>query len=117
MPEAATGFRAGSAVPALSVIFDGGLGSGGVEIGREPARYPRTSSKTASGRPSFLANEVRFATYDDADSLSLEEFDMRALLIALFGLVIASDLAFAQMKLPSKAAPGGVETRYFTSID
>src|SRR3954468_18956782 len=49
--------------------------------------------------------------------LSLEEFDMRALLIALFGLVIASDLAFAQMKLPSKAAPGGVETRYFTSID
>ena len=42
---------------------------------------------------------------------------MRALLIALFGLLIASDLAFAQMKLPSKAAPGGSETRYFTSID
>ena len=42
---------------------------------------------------------------------------MRAPLIALFGLLIASDLAFAQMKLPSKAAPGGSETRYFTSID
>jgi len=42
---------------------------------------------------------------------------MRALLIALFGLLIASDLAFAQMKLPSKTAPGAVETRYFTSID
>jgi hypothetical protein len=42
---------------------------------------------------------------------------MRALLIALFGLLIASDLASAQMKLPSKAAPGAVETRYFTAID
>src|SRR6267154_1078274 len=42
---------------------------------------------------------------------------MRALLIALFGLVIASDLAFAQMQLPSKTAPGATETRYFTSID
>jgi hypothetical protein len=43
---------------------------------------------------------------------------MRALLTLLFGLVTASpDLAFAQMKLPSKAAPGAVETRYFTSID
>lgn len=42
---------------------------------------------------------------------------MRALLIALFGLLIASDLAFAQMKLPSKAAPGASETRYFTAID
>src|SRR5438309_2473063 len=42
---------------------------------------------------------------------------MRALLIPLFGLLIASDFAFAQMKLPSKAAPGANETRYFTSID
>src|SRR4051812_14270808 len=42
---------------------------------------------------------------------------MRALPIALFGLLIASDLASAQMKLPSKAAPGAVETRYFTAID
>jgi len=43
---------------------------------------------------------------------------MRALLLCLFGLVTASpDLAFAQMKLPSKAAPGGSEVRYFTSID
>src|SRR5438477_12385319 len=42
---------------------------------------------------------------------------MRALLIPLFGLLIASDFAFAQMKLPPKAAPGANETRYFTSID
>jgi hypothetical protein len=42
---------------------------------------------------------------------------MRALLLLLFGLVTASDLAFAQMKLPSKTAPGGSETRYFTAID
>jgi len=45
---------------------------------------------------------------------------MRALLLCLFGLVTASDLAFAQMKLPSKGAapaPGGSEIRYFTSID
>jgi hypothetical protein len=43
---------------------------------------------------------------------------MRALLLCLFGLVTASpDLAFAQMKLPSKAAPGANEVRYFTSID
>jgi hypothetical protein len=44
---------------------------------------------------------------------------MRALLLCLFGLVTASDLAFAQMKLPSKAAPApsGNEVRYFTSID
>ncbi|HZC95717.1 MAG TPA: hypothetical protein VE267_06245, partial [Bradyrhizobium sp.] len=43
---------------------------------------------------------------------------MRALLLLLFGLVTASpDLVFAQMKLPSKAAPGANEVRYFTSID
>ena len=43
---------------------------------------------------------------------------MRALLLCLFGLVTASpDLAFAQMKLPSKATPGANEVRYFTSID
>src|SRR3954466_2250441 len=43
---------------------------------------------------------------------------MRALLLLVFGLVTASaDLAFAQMKLPSKAAPAANETRYFTSID
>ena len=45
---------------------------------------------------------------------------MRALVLCLFGLLTASDLAFAQMKLPSKAAapaPGGSEVRYFTSID
>src|SRR5882724_2947500 len=49
--------------------------------------------------------------------LPLEEFHMRALLLCLFGLVTASDLAYAQMKLPSKAAPGANETRYFTAID
>lgn len=42
---------------------------------------------------------------------------MRALLIPLLGLLMASDPAFAQMKLPSKAAPGGSEVRYFTAID
>jgi hypothetical protein len=30
---------------------------------------------------------------------------------------IAADAAFAQMKLPSKAAPGASEVRYFTAID
>ncbi len=43
---------------------------------------------------------------------------MRALMLCLFGLVTASpDLAFAQMKLPAKTAPGSTEVRYFTSID
>jgi hypothetical protein len=43
---------------------------------------------------------------------------MRALLCCLVGLITASsDPALAQMKLPSKTAPGATETRYFTSID
>ena len=43
---------------------------------------------------------------------------MRAPSFCLLGLVTASpDLAFAQMKLPPKTAPGAVETRYFTAID
>ena len=43
---------------------------------------------------------------------------MRALLLLLSGLVIAiPDIAFAQMKLPAKTAPGTSEVRYFTSID
>jgi hypothetical protein len=43
---------------------------------------------------------------------------MRALVLCLLGLMtVSSDLALAQMKLPSKAAPGGNETRYFTAID
>jgi hypothetical protein len=42
---------------------------------------------------------------------------MRALLLLLLGLVTASDPAFAQMKLPSKATPGASEVRYFTAID
>jgi hypothetical protein len=43
---------------------------------------------------------------------------MRALLLCLIGLMTASsDLAFAQMKLSPKAAPGANEVRYFTSID
>src|SRR4030081_1507655 len=43
---------------------------------------------------------------------------MRALLLCLAGLMTASsDLAIAQMKLSPKAAPGGNEVRYFTSID
>src|SRR3954470_8600063 len=43
---------------------------------------------------------------------------MRALLLCLIGLTaLASDAAFAQMKLPSKSAPGASEVRYFTAID
>ncbi|MEA2794843.1 MAG: hypothetical protein QOI87_2223 [Bradyrhizobium sp.] len=43
---------------------------------------------------------------------------MRSFLFCLIGLVIAlPDLAFAQMKLSPKAAPGANEVRYFTSID
>src|SRR5437870_12754059 len=43
---------------------------------------------------------------------------MRALSRLLLVLATASpDLAFAQMKLPSKTAPGAIETRYFTAID
>jgi hypothetical protein len=43
---------------------------------------------------------------------------MRALLLCLIGLMTASsDLAFADMKLSPKAAPGANEVRYFTSID
>jgi hypothetical protein len=43
---------------------------------------------------------------------------MRALLFCLLGLATMSpDIAFAQIKLSPKAAPGGNEIRYFTSID
>jgi hypothetical protein len=43
---------------------------------------------------------------------------MRALLLLVIGLLAArSDLAFAEIKLSPKAAPGANEVRYFTSID
>src|SRR5260370_30764576 len=43
---------------------------------------------------------------------------MRPLLLCLIGLTaLASNAAFAQTKLPSKAAPGASEVRYFTAID
>ena len=43
---------------------------------------------------------------------------MRARFVLLLGLTaMYPSLAFAQMKLPSKTAPGAVETRYFTAID
>ncbi len=43
---------------------------------------------------------------------------MRPFLFCLIGLMTASpDLAVAQMKLSTKAAPGANEVRYFTSID
>jgi hypothetical protein len=43
---------------------------------------------------------------------------MRALLVFLVGLMTASsDLAFAQIKLSTKPAPGSNDVRYFTSID
>jgi hypothetical protein len=47
-----------------------------------------------------------------------KEFDMRALLLCLVGLMTAlPDLAFAELKLSTKPAPGANEVRYFTSID
>jgi hypothetical protein len=44
---------------------------------------------------------------------------MRALLFCLAGLMTAvtADVAFAQMRLQSKAEPNAAETRYFTAID
>jgi hypothetical protein len=43
---------------------------------------------------------------------------MRALLLCLVGLMTAlPDLAFAELKLSTKPAPGANEVRYFTSID
>jgi hypothetical protein len=43
---------------------------------------------------------------------------MRVLLLCLAGLMTVSpDFASAQMKLPTKAAPGAAEVRYFTAID
>src|SRR6478609_2165777 len=43
---------------------------------------------------------------------------MRALVFCLLGLMmVSSEVAVAQMKPPSKAAPGANETRYFTAID
>src|ERR1700743_3101633 len=45
-------------------------------------------------------------------------FHMRAVLLCLIGLMTAStSLAYGQMKLSPKAAPGANEVRYFTSID
>jgi hypothetical protein len=47
-----------------------------------------------------------------------KELDMRALLLCLVGLMTAlPDLAFAELKLSTKPAPGANEVRYFTSID
>jgi hypothetical protein len=46
----------------------------------------------------------------------IEECHMRALLLCLLGLATASP-ALAQMKLPTKTAPGASEVRYFTAID
>lgn len=42
---------------------------------------------------------------------------MRALLFCLIGLVMVTDVAFAQMKLSPKAAPNVNEIRYFSSMD
>jgi len=43
---------------------------------------------------------------------------MRALVFCLLGLMmVSSEVAVAQMKPPSKMAPGANETRYFTAID
>ncbi len=43
---------------------------------------------------------------------------MRALMLCLVGLMtVSTGLAYGQMKLSPKAAPGANETRYFTAID
>ena len=53
--------------------------------------------------------------YGNARFCLSEEFPMRALLLCLVGFVTASpELAFAQTKLPTKAAPNANEVRYFT---
>ncbi|MEH2506157.1 hypothetical protein V1290_004968 [Bradyrhizobium sp. AZCC 1578] len=44
-------------------------------------------------------------------------FFLCAALLLLAVVTAASDLAFAQMKLQPKTAPGATETRYFTAID
>jgi hypothetical protein len=52
------------------------------------------------------------------DSILAKEFHMRAPLLCLVGLIMASTgLAYGQTKLSPKAAPGANETRYFTAID
>jgi hypothetical protein len=59
-----------------------------------------------------------FATDDPCRFHRFREFHMRARFLLLLGLIAVSpSLAFAQMKLPSKTAPGATETRYFTAID
>jgi hypothetical protein len=55
--------------------------------------------------------------YGNGRFLPPEEFDMRALLFCLVGLMTASsELAFAQIKLSTKPANAN-EVRYFTAID
>ena len=84
-----------------------------------PAPPPTIRSKAASGRPSFLANDMRGLLITAMPILSFEEISYAR----ASDLPVRSDdgscrtLALAQMKLPSKAAPGGNEIRYFTSID
>jgi hypothetical protein len=82
--------------------------------GSDPARSPDQSNKAASGRPSFLPKNL----YGTGRFCPFEEFQMRALLLLVAGLITASpDFALAQMKLAPKAAPGANEVRYFTAID
>jgi hypothetical protein len=74
-------------------------------------------SKAASGRPSFLATApVKGGRPIEIDGTGI--LLMRALLLGLSGLLIASSgLALADTKLQTKPTPGASETRYFTSID
>src|ERR1700730_5689703 len=52
------------------------------------------------------------------DSVPPKELHMRAPLLCLVGLITASTgLAYGQMKLTPKAAPGANEIRYFAAID
>jgi hypothetical protein len=52
------------------------------------------------------------------DSILAKELHMRAPLLCLVGLItVSTGLAYGQMKLSPKAAPGANEIRYFTAID
>jgi hypothetical protein len=66
----------------------------------------------------FRFNRNQYNSTVTPDSILAKELHMRAPLLCLVGLITASTgLAYGQMKLSPKAAPGANETRYFTAID
>ncbi len=90
----------------------------------KPARHRTIDTKAASGRPSFLAKASRFASEGSAGHENAgirfcrKEFDMRALLLCLVGLMTASlGSRLRRIEAFDQARPGTNEVRYFTSID